>query len=149
MKDPDYLPPACRGIDVVITTANSARRGGSDTVAAVDLDGNRNLINAAREAGVQPFIFLSAYEADFSHPVPFLQAKAPPGDYAPREQSCYTILAAARRYGMALRLVDRVEPRRDGQNSAAFADSKRGIVATLSLCKLSQMMRGGIPWKIS
>ena len=53
LKDPDSLPAACKRIDVVITTANSARRGGSDTVAAVDLNGNRNLINAAREAGVR------------------------------------------------------------------------------------------------
>ena len=66
LKDPDSLPAACKGIDVVITTANSARRCGSDTVTAVDLNGNRNLINATREAGVRQFIFVSAYEADLS-----------------------------------------------------------------------------------
>ena len=93
LKDPDSLPAACKGIDVVITTANSARRGGSDTVAAVDLNGNRNLINAAREAGVRQFIFISAYEADLSHPVPFLQAKAQTEETLRASGLCYTILA--------------------------------------------------------
>ena len=93
LKDPDSLPAACKGIDVVITTANSARRSGSDNVAAVDLNGNRNLINAAREAGVRQFIFISAYEADLSHPVPFLQAKAQTEDTLRASGLCYTILA--------------------------------------------------------
>jgi uncharacterized protein YbjT (DUF2867 family) len=62
-------------------------------VAALDLNGNRNLINAAREAGVRQFVFVSAYEADLSHPVPFLQAKAQIEDTLRASGLCYTILA--------------------------------------------------------
>ena len=54
---------------------------------------NRNLINAARKAGVRQFIFISAYEADLSHPVPFLQAKAQTEDTLRASGLCYTILA--------------------------------------------------------
>ena len=76
LKDPDSLAAACARVEVAITTANSAQRGGADTTETVDLNGNRNLIEAAREAGVRQFIFVSASQADVSHPVPFLQAKA-------------------------------------------------------------------------
>ena len=76
LKEPDSLAAACAGVEVVITTANSAQRGGEDTTETVDLIGNRNLIEAAGATGVRQFIFVSAYQADVSHPMPFLQAKA-------------------------------------------------------------------------
>lgn len=93
LKDPDSLGKACRGIDTVITTANSAHRAPPDTSESVDLDGNRNLINAAREAGVRQFIFVSAYGADVSHPVPFLQAKARTEETLRASGLSYTIFA--------------------------------------------------------
>ena len=37
LKDPASLDAACQGATTVITTANSAQRGGADTVASVDL----------------------------------------------------------------------------------------------------------------
>ena len=40
-----------------------------------DLEGNRNLIEAARDAGVGRFVFISALGAAVESPVPFLQAK--------------------------------------------------------------------------
>src|SRR5919205_1181972 len=64
-----------RGVDVVITTANAVGRGGADTVEAVDLAGNRALIDAARAAGVGQFIFVSALGSAPDSPVPFMRAK--------------------------------------------------------------------------
>ena len=52
LKDRASLDAACRGVETVITTANSARRGGEDNPQTVDLEGNRNLIDAAKAAGV-------------------------------------------------------------------------------------------------
>ena len=46
LKDLASLKQACKGIETVITTANSAMRGGDDTVDSVDRQGNRNLIEA-------------------------------------------------------------------------------------------------------
>jgi uncharacterized protein YbjT (DUF2867 family) len=76
LRDPESLASACAGIDVVITTANSAARGGGDNVDTVEIQGNRNLIDAAREAEVRRFIFISAMGADLDSPVPFLRGKA-------------------------------------------------------------------------
>jgi NADH dehydrogenase len=75
LKQPDSLDVACQGADTVITTANSAARGGEDTVQTVDLEGNRHLIDAAKAAGVKQFIFVSVLGADPTSPTPFLQAK--------------------------------------------------------------------------
>ena len=44
LKDRASLDAACEGIETVITTANSASRGGGDNVQTVDLEGNRCLI---------------------------------------------------------------------------------------------------------
>lgn len=76
LKQPDSLMEACEGVDVVITTANSAMRGGEDTVDSVDRLGNRNLIEAAKNAGVKQFIFTSFLGASPNNPVPLFQVKA-------------------------------------------------------------------------
>jgi len=93
LKDPASLTAACEGVDVVITTANSAARGGADTVETVDLRGNRSLIDAARAAGVKQFIFTSALGADPASPVPFLRAKGETEQYLRASGMTYTILA--------------------------------------------------------
>jgi uncharacterized protein YbjT (DUF2867 family) len=76
LKDPASLDLAMKGIETVITTANSAMRGGDDNVDTVDRQGNRNLIAAASKAGVNQFIFVSFMGANLYHPVPIFQAKA-------------------------------------------------------------------------
>lgn len=76
LKDRPSLDAACHGVDAVVTTANSALRPPPDTVEAVDMQGNRSLIEAAGAAGVDRFIFTSAYGATLDNPVPFVRAKA-------------------------------------------------------------------------
>lgn len=51
--DAASLPPALDGVDTVVTTANA-------NTAAVDVTGNRNLIEAAQRAGVRRFVYVSA-----------------------------------------------------------------------------------------
>jgi uncharacterized protein YbjT (DUF2867 family) len=75
LKDPASLPEACDGVSTLITTANTAARGGDDNVETVDLEGNRSLIEAALRSGVEHFIFVSAEGEDPDSPVPFLRAK--------------------------------------------------------------------------
>jgi NADH dehydrogenase len=70
------LLPACAGVETVITTATAGSRGGADTPQTVDLEGNRHLIDAARQVGVGQFIFVSTIAADEASPIPLLRAKA-------------------------------------------------------------------------
>jgi uncharacterized protein YbjT (DUF2867 family) len=93
MKDRASLDAACQGIETVVTTANSARRGGEDNVQTVDLEGNCSLIDAAQAAGVRHFIFTSALIADRESPSPFLQAKALSEEHLRASGLDYTILA--------------------------------------------------------
>jgi len=93
LKDPASLAKACDGVSVVVTTANSAARGGADTVETVDLLGNRSLVDAAKAAGVGQFVFTSALGADPASPVPFLRAKGETERYLRASGMTYTILA--------------------------------------------------------
>ena len=93
LKERASLDAACQGIDVVIATANSALRGGGDNPQTVDADGNRNLIDAARAAGVKQFIFVSTLGASPDSPVPFMAAKGETDAYLMASGLPFTILA--------------------------------------------------------
>jgi NADH dehydrogenase len=92
LKDPASLQRACEAVDVVITTANSASRGGDDNPQTVEEQGNRNLVDAARAAGVRQFVFTSALGSDLNSPVPFLRGKAIAEQYLKDSGLNYTIL---------------------------------------------------------
>src|SRR5512136_899883 len=93
LKERASLNAACDGIETVITTANSAMRSGEDNVETVDRQGNRNLIEAAKAAGVKQFIFISFLGADLNHPVPLFQAKAETESWLAKSGIPYTILS--------------------------------------------------------
>lgn len=92
LKDPASLVAACRGVTTVITTANSAARGGADTSDSVDRLGNRALIDAARGAGVEHFVFVSALGASQDSPVEFLRAKAETERHLQESGMLWTVL---------------------------------------------------------
>lgn len=93
LKNRTSLDPACKLVKTVISTANSAQRGGDDNPQTVDLEGNRNLIDAAKSAGVTHFVFVSTNVADPNSPVPFLQAKGKTEEYLAASGLPYTIIA--------------------------------------------------------
>ncbi len=92
LKEAASLVAACKGVSTVVTTANSAGRGGDDNVETVDLNGNRYLIEAATEAGVEHFIFISAQGEHPTSPVPFLQAKGLASKLLRESGMGYTVL---------------------------------------------------------
>jgi len=92
LKDPASLDRACAGVDVVVTTANSAARGGDDTPETVEEQGNRNLVDAARAAGVRHVVLTSALGSALDSPVPFLRGKAIAERYLEDSGLTYTIL---------------------------------------------------------
>jgi uncharacterized protein YbjT (DUF2867 family) len=93
LKNPASLAAACTGVDAVVSTANSALRGGEDNVETVDRLGNRALIDAAKAAKVRHFSFVSAFGAAVDSPVPFLAAKAATESHLMSSGLEYTVLA--------------------------------------------------------
>ena len=60
LKDPQSLVAACRGVDAVISTASSTlTRQPGDSIQSVDATGQLNLVNAAKNANVERFVFVS------------------------------------------------------------------------------------------
>jgi uncharacterized protein YbjT (DUF2867 family) len=60
LKDPQSIVAACRGVDAVISTASSTlSRQSGDSIESVDAEGQMNLVNASKDAGVGRFLFVS------------------------------------------------------------------------------------------
>lgn len=93
LKEPASLSAACAGADIVVTTANGMRRGGDDTVDAVDLTGTRALMDAAMAAHVGRFVYVSAWGATPASPVPLMRAKAANEEYLKSSGLAWTVLA--------------------------------------------------------
>ncbi len=93
LKERGSLDLACQGADTVITTANSVLRGGEDNIENVDLKGNQNLIDAAKQAGVKHFVFVSINSVDPNSPHPFVAAKGKTEEYLMGSGMPYTIIA--------------------------------------------------------
>ena len=72
---PETLKGTCDGADVVITTVGLTK--GSATVSNYDIDfqGNLNILNEAKAAGVKHFTYISVIKADKAPKVPMLHAK--------------------------------------------------------------------------
>nr|WP_244238142.1 SDR family oxidoreductase [Corallococcus terminator] len=60
LKEPPSLRAVCQGAQAVISTATCMlSRQAGDSIQSVDLEGQRALIEAARSAGVEHFVFIS------------------------------------------------------------------------------------------
>ena len=60
LKDPQSIVAACQGVNAVISTASSTlTRQPGDSIESVDTAGQLNLVNAARGADVERFLFVS------------------------------------------------------------------------------------------
>lgn len=60
LKDAASLESACQGVDAIVSTASSTlSRQDGDSIASVDAEGQLNLVNAAKRAGVDRFVFVS------------------------------------------------------------------------------------------
>jgi uncharacterized protein YbjT (DUF2867 family) len=61
---PETLLPALEGVSRVFSSASATKRAASDTLAAIDVEGNAALARAAAAAGVRQFVYVSALGAD-------------------------------------------------------------------------------------
>jgi uncharacterized protein YbjT (DUF2867 family) len=82
LTDPASLHAACSGISVVVATANAAvPTRASDTFEAVERDGYRNLINAAKANGVSRLVYTSAGVSGLEQSSPLLLYKRRTEEY--------------------------------------------------------------------
>lgn len=76
LRDPESLEFAVRGVTTIISATHSMLGKGESSVALVDDEGQRSLIEAAKLANVSHFIYTSVFGASLDHPVDFWQTKA-------------------------------------------------------------------------
>ena len=89
-----------KGIDKVIFAAGSGSKTGPEKTIAVDQEGAKKLIDAAKKAKVKKFIMLSAMNTDNPSAVPelehYLKAKKEADDYLKESGLTYTIVQPGR-----------------------------------------------------
>lgn len=90
LRDRASLDRACAGIEVVFSTATSIIREGE--ISAVDGQGQLNLVDAAREAGVSRFVYVSFEELGTGAPLE--RAKRAVEERLQASGITYTILRA-------------------------------------------------------
>ena len=72
---PETLKGTCNGADAVITTVGLTKTSATVTNYEIDYQGNLNLLNEAKRAGVKHFTYISVIKADKAPKVPMLHAK--------------------------------------------------------------------------
>lgn len=90
--DPTTLKKACQNMDAVLVAAHQAMGTGKYNSAAVDDQGHRDLIDAAKAAGVKHFVYTSAQNVSPNHPTDFYRTKAKIEAYLKASGLSYTIL---------------------------------------------------------
>lgn len=96
LKNPRSLDAACKNIDTVVSTISSTfSRQEGDSIETVDRQGNINLIDAAKRAGVRRFVFISFDHQNAPVPAPLTEAKKAAEQYLMKSGMEYTILHAS------------------------------------------------------
>ena len=75
VTDRDSLRAACEGVDMVVHTVAVIREKGRTTFEAVNVQGTRNVVEAAEQAGVRKIVHLSAIGAAPDPQYPYLRSK--------------------------------------------------------------------------
>lgn len=134
VTQPATLRAAVKGVTVVISTVGARFPIGSNGFAAVDWEGNRALIDAAKAAGVRHFILLSAGSAGrdgfpYSWSISPYTWKAKAEAHLRRSGVPYTIIAAG---GL------RDDP--GGQQGVRLAPRDRYVSGGISRADLAQVL---------
>lgn len=96
LRDPASLARACQGVEKVLALAHGFTPGQPDNnLHTVDEVGNRDLIDAAKTAGVQHFVFASILGVTADSPMDLFRIKYATEQYLQKSGLSYTILRAA------------------------------------------------------
>jgi uncharacterized protein YbjT (DUF2867 family) len=91
LRDPASLALVCKGVQTVVSGATTISSLGTDSISAVDRDGQRALVDAARAAGVEHFIYVS-YTRNVTTDDPLTEAKRSVEEQLRGSGMQYTIL---------------------------------------------------------
>jgi uncharacterized protein YbjT (DUF2867 family) len=99
VTDRDSLTPMMRDVGAVIHLTAIALEQGGQTYEAVNYQGTVNAVDAANQAGVRRFIYMSQNGADSSLPYRFLRSKGMAQDYVARNAPAWTALRPSSIFG--------------------------------------------------
>lgn len=99
LNDPRGLRAAMSGIDTVFHLISAEWRGPRASLMEADVTGTQAILQAAVDAGVRRFYYLSHLGADRASAYPVLKAKGITEEYIRRSGLTYTILRTAILYG--------------------------------------------------
>lgn len=92
LKEPQSLAAACQGVSTVLSTVTATRsRQADDTIEATDRLGQLNLVDAARDAGVERYVYISL-SGQIDGDDPLTQAKRAVEERVRASGMTYTIL---------------------------------------------------------
>jgi NADH dehydrogenase len=99
LNDQRGLRAALAEIDIVYHLASQEALGARGNLLETDIQGTRNLVEAAQEAGVDRFFYLSHLGADRASAYPLMTAKAIAEDHIQKSALDYTILRSGVVFG--------------------------------------------------
>ena len=99
LDDERGLRAAMVGVKTIYHLAGVERRGSSADLLPVEIQGTRNVLQAARDAKVDRFFYTSHLGADRASAFPLLKAKAIAEEYIRRSGLDYTIFRTALVFG--------------------------------------------------
>jgi uncharacterized protein YbjT (DUF2867 family) len=99
LADPRGLRAAMVGVEAIFHLASSERQGAQSSLMDIEIQGTRNVVDAAVDAGVRRFFFVSHLGADRASAYPVFKAKAIAEDFIRRSGLDYTILRSAIAFG--------------------------------------------------
>lgn len=95
VRDPSTLAAAAKGTSAVISAVHGFSGGRGAGPEEVDDQGNRNLVRAAADAGVEHFVLLSVLDARPDHPMSLHRAKHAAEKHLHASTMSWTVLRPA------------------------------------------------------
>ena len=99
LSDVRGLRAALHGVDTVFHLAGGEGEGGRANLQAVDIDGTRNLCEAAADAGIERMFYISHLGADRASAFPVLKAKGIAEEHIRKSGVPHTILRGSMLFG--------------------------------------------------
>ena len=99
LSDPRGLRAALRDVDVIIHLAGTEWQGRSANLLGTDIQGTQNLAQAAKDAGVQRFMYLSHIGADRASAFPVHKAKGIAEEHIRKSGVPHTIIRSSIVFG--------------------------------------------------
>jgi uncharacterized protein YbjT (DUF2867 family) len=93
VTDPRSLEGVCDGIDIVFSSIGITKQKDGLTYMDVDYQGNKNLLDEAKEAGVAKFIYISVFNAEYMTHLKGIEAKVRFEEELKRSGLDYTIIS--------------------------------------------------------